>query len=133
MDLVALCDMWGLNCHLADFSFGRIFSCWSVVPNHPYPNIAKCLWYWLYQWKTVKMVGNSAIYPFYSWSIDLLWIATESWQVACKYLISFPRYNTLNIEIGIPKYLQLCVEASFSQIQSYSYLAISTCYYYQYN
>ena len=61
-----------------------------------------------------KMAGNLASYPFNSWCVYRLGIAIESWLIACRYLFSFPRYNTSKIiKIVISDYFQLCLESGF--------------------
>ena len=44
------------------------------------------------EWQEIQL----ASYPFISWCIGRLWIAIESWWIACKYLFSFLRYKTSN-------------------------------------
>ena len=77
---------------LAVFSFDRGLACHFMAPNplHPYRSACGI------SYASKQLAGNSATYPFNSWSIDRLWIATELWQIACKHLFSFPRYNTSN-------------------------------------
>ena len=43
-----------------------------------------------------KMAGNSASHSFNYLCIDRLWIAIELWQIVCKHLFSFLRYNNSN-------------------------------------
>ena len=98
-DLAVLCVMWSRNYHqlmpFDCFQFAHTINLplhGSPPPPTLHPYRSACV----ANKKLSKLAGNSASYPFNSLCIDRLWIAIELWQIACKHLFSFPRYNTSN-------------------------------------
>ena len=101
INLAALCDMWSWKWHqwtsFGCFQCGRSL-CLLLRGSLPLPPSTpiEILVALATPAKNFKMAGNSVSYPFNSWCMDRLWIAIESWKIACKHLFSFLRYNTLN-------------------------------------